>query len=471
MSVSRNNLLHTEDMPKQKSHIFTCTHCDAQFQKWTGRCLECGKWGSLEKTLEDKNAETHNTKDIPTAKTTSLADIKGKYIIRIHTNITELDRVLGTSENTKQGGIVPGSLILLGGEPGIGKSTLSLQLAISVKNTLYFSGEESIEQIKMRADRLQSSNRHDNLSSVNLSNETNIDIIASTIKKNNPPLVIVDSMQTMWNAEATGEAGSVSQIRACALTLLEIAKSSGVPIVLIGHVTKDGSVAGPKTLEHLVDTVLYLEGDRYHSYRILQAVKNRFGSTDEVGIFEMKQQGLEPVTNPSAAFLEERGDDMPGSIITCLMEGTRPILVEIQALVNKTSFGYPVRKASGFDINRLHVLVAVLQKRANLNLSQYDIHLNVVGGIRASEPATDLAVCLAIASSFKDKTGGKDLVVFGEVGLGGEVRSVKSVEKRMKEAVALGMKRVITASSKNTSNVDGIKLIHVKNIEELISKT
>ena len=278
-------------------------------------------------------------------------------------------------------------------------------------------------------------------------------------------------MQTMWNSDATGEAGSVSQIRACTVTLLEVSKSSGVPIVLIGHVTKDGTVAGPKTLEHLVDTVLYLEGDRYHSYRILRAVKNRFGSTDEVGIFEMKRHGLEGVLNPSAAFLEERGEDIPGSIVTCLMEGTRPLLVEIQALVNKTSFGYPVRKASGFDLNRLHVLVAVLQKRAKLDLGQYDIHVNVVGGMKASEPAADLAVCLAIASSFKDKAGGKNLVVFGEVGLGGEVRSVSQIEKRIKESAGLGMKKIITAKNKNVPTVKNILIMQVKNIEELITKT
>jgi len=467
-------------MTHQNSTIFACANCDAQFTKWAGRCLECGKWGSVEKARKQESKKATTDNDTPTAKTTSLADIQGKDIVRTQTNISELDRVLG-------GGIVPGSLILLGGEPGIGKSTLSLQLAASVKNTLYFSGEESIEQIKMRADRLnnlQSSfPKEKTVFNLSLSNETNIDIIASTIRKTKPAFIIVDSMQTMWNESATGEAGSVSQIRACTVTLLEAAKSSGVPIVLIGHVTKDGTVAGPKTLEHLVDTVLYLEGDRYHNYRILRAVKNRFGSTDEVGIFEMTQTGLESVANPSAAFLEERGDDMPGSIVTCLMEGTRPLLVEIQALVNKTSFGYPVRKASGFDLNRLHVLVAVLQKRAGLDLGQYDIHLNVVGGMKASEPAADLAVCLAIASSFKDKAGGKDLVVFGEVGLGGEVRSVRSVEKRVKEAVNLGMKRIITASVGASRDLPSgrdlsvqktsgdIKIIQVKNIEELIART
>ncbi|HCM54260.1 MAG TPA: DNA repair protein RadA [Candidatus Magasanikbacteria bacterium] len=452
-------------MAEKNTTIFSCTNCDAQFTKWNGRCLECGKWGTLEKAITQENNKSKNLQDLPVAKTTSLKDIAGKNIVRAQTHISELDRVLG-------GGIVPGSLTLLGGEPGIGKSTLSLQLAASIPNTLYFSGEESVEQIKLRADRLNMNDvKTHSHASLSLSNETNIDVISSTIKKLKPQLVIVDSMQTMWNADATGESGSVSQIRACTVTLLDAAKSSGMPVVLIGHVTKDGTVAGPKTLEHLVDTVLYLEGDRYHVYRILRAVKNRFGSTDEVGIFEMKSDGLFGVANPSAAFLAERGDDMPGSIITCLMEGTRPLLVEIQALVNKTSFGYPVRKASGFDINRLHVLVAVLQKRAGLDLGQYDIHLNVVGGVKATEPSVDLAVCLAIASSFKEKSGGKDLVVFGEVGLGGEVRSVRFLEKRIKEAAQLGMTRVITAASKAVPIIDGVKTVQVKNIEELIAKT
>ena len=248
----------------------------------------------------------------------------------------------------------------------------------------------------------------------------------------NPKIIVIDSIQTILNPDFDSAPGSVSQVRECAMSFLQLAKTKQISIFLIGHVTKEGAIAGPRVLEHMVDVLLFLEGDRQYQYRILRGIKNRFGSTDEVGIFEMKQHGLEPVENPSAAFLEERGEDMPGSIVTCMMEGTRPLLVEIQALVNKTSFGYPVRKASGFDLNRLHVLVAVLQKRAGLDLSQYDIHLNVVGGMKASEPAADLAVCLAIASSFKDKAGGKDLVVFGEVGLGGEVRSVRFLEKRIK---------------------------------------
>ena len=388
---------------------------------------------------------------------------------RTKTGVEELDRVLG-------GGIVPGSLILLGGEPGIGKSTLALQLALIVPNTLYISGEESVGQIKMRADRLVET--HCN-ASLRLANETNIETICATITQSKPTLAVIDSIQTIHSDDvgggapsaSSGQAGNVTQIRACTVKILGTAKANNVAIVLIGHVTKDGEVAGPKTLEHLVDTVLYFEGERYHTFRVLRATKNRFGPTDEVGIFEMKDSGLSEVKNPSAALLSERGENMPGSIVTCLMEGTRPLLVEIQALVNKTSFGYPVRKASGFDLNRLHVLVAVLQKRAGLNLAQYDIHLNVVGGLSADEPAADLAVCLAIASAYKDKALGADLCVFGEVGLGGEVRSVPHTERRIKECEKMGMKRVITHQNIKTLKLENINVMGVKNIVELIKNT
>ncbi|MBT3539233.1 DNA repair protein RadA [Candidatus Parcubacteria bacterium] len=449
-------------MSKNNSTIFTCSHCDAQFTKWAGRCLECGKWGTIDEgKVETKKSKDNDSVHTPT-KTQTLGSIEGKNVRRTTSNISELDRVLG-------GGIVPGSLILLGGEPGIGKSTLALQLAASVSPTLYISGEESVEQIKLRADRI--STKTQNFASLRLANETQVESLCATIRKEKPKMCVVDSIQTIYSDEVQGESGNINQIKACTTKLLECAKSTGTAIIIVGHVTKDGTVAGPRTLEHLVDTVLYLEGDRYHQHRILRTVKNRFGATDEVGIFEMNASGLQPVKNPSASFLEEREENIPGSVVTCLMEGTRPLLVEIQALVNKTSFGYPVRKASGFDLNRLHVLVAVLQKRAGLDLGQYDIHLNVVGGIKASEPAVDLAVCLAIASSFKDKALGSDLVVFGEVGLGGEVRSVNQTEKRIKESKGLGMKRVITNSSKQVDKLTDLKIINVKNIAELITHT
>ncbi len=448
-------------MSSKSNTIFVCSHCGAQYPKWTGRCLECGKWSTITEEQNQKTkTEKKQTAEYPPTKTQKLSDIKASDVSRIKTNISELDRVLG-------GGIVPGSLILLGGEPGIGKSTLAMQLATALNNVLYMSGEESVGQIKLRADRLPTTD-----SQLQLANEVHVETICSTIKQLKPALTVVDSIQTIYSEESTGEPGSVSQIRACTAKLMEVAKTTNTAIVIIGHVTKDGTVAGPKTLEHLVDTVLYLEGERYHAYRILRATKNRFGATDEVGIFEMKETGLEEVKNPSASFLQERGENMSGCVVTCLIEGTRPLLVEIQALINKTSFGYPVRKASGFDLNRLHVLTAVLQKRAGLNLSQYDIHLNVVGGIQADEPAVDLAVCLAIASAFKDKELGTDLVVFGEVGLGGEVRSVVQTEKRLKECEKLGMKRVIIHESiKTLEHKNTLKIIDVKNIAELIRHT
>lgn len=440
------------------SPLFSCSHCDAQYSKWAGRCLECGKWGTIEKSVT-RNKKSEGDDGVPT-KIEKLQDVKITDA-RLKTGVGEFDRVLG-------GGLVKGSFILLGGEPGIGKSTLSLQLAMMLKNVLYISGEESVSQIGMRGERIKQV-LGSAAQAPHIANETNVSSIIATIKKEKPTLTIVDSIQTIYSDDATGEPGSVSQIRACATQLLGAAKSSDTAIIVIGHVTKDGTVAGPRTLEHLVDTVLYLEGDRYHNIRMLRTVKNRFGSTDEIGMFEMDETGLKEIPNPSALLLEERGESMPGSVVTCLMEGSRPLLVEVQALVNKTSFGYPVRKASGFDLNRLHVLIAVLQKRAGLELGQYDVHVNVVGGIKAQEPAADLAVALAIASAFKDKTLGNDLAVFGEVGLGGEIRSVRFLKKRIKECEALGMKRVVTRITKSTTST--LTLVDVKNISELIAKT
>jgi len=448
-------------MPKENKTIFVCSNCDAQYEKWAGRCLECGKWGTI-KEIQNANFKMQNgdNNQYQAIETKKLNDIKSEDVRRVITDIGELDRVLG-------GGIVPGSLILLGGEPGIGKSTLTMQLAGTVINTLYISGEESVGQIKLRADRILAvQTRH--ASSLQLANETNIGNICATIEKLKPTLTIIDSIQTIYSEDIAGEPGSVSQIRACTVKLLETAKATNTAVVIIGHITKDGALAGPKTLEHLVDTVLYLEGDKFHEFRVLRAVKNRFGSVDEIGVFEMAESGLRPVQNPSLAFLEGRGEAVAGSVVTCLIEGSRPILVEIQALVSKTAFGYPVRKASGFDLNRLQVLIAVLQKRAGLNLLQYDVHLNVVGGITADEPAADLAVCLAIGSAYKDKPLGKDLVAFGEVGLGGEVRVVSQTEKRLKECENLGMKRVILHENKKTKKQENIKTVEVNNISELI---
>ncbi len=441
---------------KHPSLIFACSHCDAQYSKWTGRCLTCGQWGTIaESKVESTKPNINQTILSAPLDVTALSAIRPGKTMRINTGILELDRVLG-------GGLVPGSFILIGGEPGIGKSTLAMQLAGAIPKTLYISGEESVEQIKLRADRLGKTLDCD------VANATSVESIIATILKNKPTLTVIDSIQTVASDDVPGEAGSVNQVRASAVKLMECAKQSGTAIVIIGHVTKDGMVAGPKTLEHLVDTVLSFEGDEHHATRILRAIKNRFGSIDEIGVFEMVDSGLREVPNPSERLLISRGEAMPGSILTCLMEGSRPLLVEIQALVNKTVFGYPVRKASGFDLNRLHVLTAVLQKRAGINLAQYDIHINVVGGIIADEPAADMAVCLAIASAYKDKMLGNDLVVFGEVGLGGEVRSVPHTDKRIKETIDRGLKRVIAAPIKNDVK---IKIIPVRNIQELITHT
>ena len=445
------------DMAKNKT-IFSCTNCDAQSPQWSGRCLDCGKWGTVEERSMINDQRSNSSIISPSIKTTKLKSIKQKDIARTTTTMSELDRVLG-------GGLVKGSLVLLGGEPGIGKSTLSIQIAAALPS-LYISGEESIEQIKMRADRLGLTS-----DTLELANEMDIHAICATMIAKKPGIVIIDSIQTIQDATVSGTQGSPAQVRTCTGHLMETAKKHGITTIIIGHVTKDGSVAGPKTLEHLVDTVLYLGGDRFHSYRMLRTAKNRFGPTDEVGIFDMTPTGLKDVNNASEAFLQEREEGASGSVITCLMEGTRPVLIEVQALVNKTSFGYPVRKASGFDLNRLHVLAAVLEKRAKLNLGDYDIHINVVGGIKANEPAADLAVCLAIASSYKDKALGNDLVVFGEVGLSGEVRKIQYAEKRIKESKQLGIKRAIISSHEKVSDVKDMKLITVKNIAELIMKT
>ena len=440
----------------KKSPQFSCSHCDTQYQKWSGRCLECGKWGTVQQRA---GSDTQNPANLsPPGKTTTLSDVSQAAVQRTKTKISELDRVLG-------GGLVPGSLLLLGGAPGIGKSTIALQLASALPSVLYCCGEESAQQIGMRAQRLQAK-----ADTISFLESTSAETICATIANQKPKLAIIDSIQTVRSTEAAGEPGNTTQMRACTAQLLAAAKSGQTAILIVGHVTKDGSVAGPRTLEHMVDTVLYLEGDRFHQYRLLRAVKNRFGSTDEVGMFSMTERGLEQVTNPSAAFIEQRGDAVPGSVLTCLMEGTRPLLVEIQALVTKTAFGYPARKASGFDNNRLQILTAILQKRSGLALENYDIHLNVAGGIRAQEPAADLGVCLAIASAYKDKTLSKELVAFGEVGLGGEVRPVSHTEKRIKECEQLGMKKIIIPTQKSTSS-SSITITPVKNLQDLIAKT
>ncbi len=460
MPASKNSGTSKISPMKKPDSFFSCSHCGAQFTKWVGRCLECGKWGTIQEDSEPEVVPKKNTAS-PTAKpieTTTLKNIVSSGATHRSTNIPEVDRVLG-------GGIVRGSFILLGGEPGVGKSTLALQLAGNIQNTLYVSGEESLEQIKIRANRLGIKSE-----TLELGNETDIDRVIATAKKKQPALLVVDSIQTIYSGEVESEPGSVLQIRASGAKLMDFAKSSGVPVVIIGQVTKDGNMAGPKMLEHIVDTVLYLEGDRRGLYRLLRATKHRFGSTDEVGVFTMEIGGLTEVKNPSAAFLAERDAHAPpGSVVTCLMEGTRPLLVEIQALVTKTAFGYPVRKANGFDLNRLHLLIAVLQKRVGLNLEQYDVHVNVVGGITADEPAADLAVALAIGSAYKDHELGADLVAFGEIGLSGEIRPVPQLEKRLKEATQLGFKRAATRLPQSfTKSPKEITILNQKNIASFL---
>nr|MBD3359306.1 DNA repair protein RadA [Candidatus Buchananbacteria bacterium] len=442
-------------MPKQNSIIYNCTKCGAQSAKWTGRCIECGSWGTmLQELSENQSADKRKIK----IDKNQLIDFQKKQpenFSRLQTQISEFDRVVGN-------GLVLGSLTLLGGEPGIGKSTLILQISQQIKQpVLYASGEESASQIKMRIDRLKLP-----LQNLKFLATNNIEKIIAFAIEEKPSLLIIDSIQTLYSNELPSEAGSVNQVRICTVKLLEIAKKHNLSIIIIGHVTKDGQVAGPKSLEHLVDTVLYLEGSKTDNYRLLRCVKNRFGSTNELGIFDMTGQGLIEVKNPSELFFSQKQEPISGSAITCIMEGSRPFLIEIQALVSKTLFGYPQRKTAGFDLNRLQMLIAVLIKRADTPLVNQDTHLNIVGGLKITETAPDLAVCLAIISSLKNKIILPDTLILGEVGLGGEIRPVYQIDKRIEEAQKLKFKNIITPVIK--TNKSG--LIMVKNINEAIKQ-
>jgi DNA repair protein RadA/Sms len=408
---------------------FVCQMCAARYTRWMGKCEQCGAWNSLAEEVVGATRLPGKTRAASSLNPTALGDVVTSDLPRITSGIGEFDQVLG-------GGIVQGSVMLLSGDPGIGKSTLVLQIAANLAQqagVLYVSGEESATQIKMRAERLKLE-----ASGLDLLTETNVDAIAATIEAGSYKLVIIDSIQTMAVEVLTGAPGTVGQITASAQVFQDIAKRQNIAMLIIGHVTKEGNIAGPKILEHLVDVVLYLEGERYGSFKALRGIKNRFGSTSEVGIFEMAEAGLIPVKNPSAALLAERLVGA-GSVVLATLEGTRPLLVEIQALVTPTSFGYPKRTSVGFDLNRLNLLVAVLSKRAGINLSSSDIYVNVVGGLRVSEPAADLAIILSIASAFSDTPVPAGLVAFGEVGLSGEVRSVSQVSKRLSEAKKLGL--------------------------------
>lgn len=437
-------------MAKSRS-VFVCQNCGASYPKWTGRCENCGEWNSLVEQVAEttgKSAVARSSGAILKPQTMSSIP-KDDSASRLSTGIADLDDVLG-------GGILLGGVVLLAGQPGIGKSTLLLQTTAHIaKSTpvLYVSGEESASQVKLRAERL-GANDSEQLSFVA---STSADDIAATIRSGAYKLVVIDSVQTLTLGEITSAPGSVSQITNSSNVIIQAAKSANAAVVLVGHVTKEGSIAGPKVLEHLVDVVLQFEGDRYGGFKVVRAVKNRYGSTSEAAIFEMNEQGLTVVENPSAALLAER-QNADGSVVLATLEGTRPLLVEIQALVNTTNFGYPKRTASGFDLNRLNLLVAVLERRTKLNLSDKDIYINVVGGLKLSDPAADLAVCMAIASAAAGRRLDDGLVVFGEVGLGGEIRSAIGAPRRIDEAKKLGFTRAIApATGKKNSFVTGVK--------------
>ena len=449
-------------MAKAKT-IFVCNECGYESAKWLGKCPACNEWNSFveEKIQNTKDSLVVSAEGKKVNKPMALNSVEGKESFRTSTGFGELDRVLG-------GGIVKGSLILVGGEPGIGKSTLILQLCDKVQGegkVLYVSGEESAEQIKLRADRLNIKN--DNIMFLG---ETDIDNVQASILEINPKLVIVDSIQTMYSDEITSAAGTVSQVREITARIMKICKSNNITTIIIGHVTKEGNIAGPRVLEHMVDTVLYIEGERYFSYRILRSVKNRFGSTNEIGMFEMQNEGMMEISNPSQILISEREENTPGSVVVASMEGSRPLLIELQALTSTTVFGFPRRTANGFDGNRLTLLRAVLEKRAHMNLSNQDIYLNVVSGIKVSEPAVDLAVVLSVASSYKNVSIPKDLVAIGEVGLTGEIRSVNFIEKRLKEVEKLGFKTCIIPESNKKLLKEDFKLdiIGMKNVNEAI---
>jgi len=435
--------------------LFTCANCDAQFVKWQGRCNECGQWG----TIIQAETTSNNQPIVAPATIVNLAELSGEDgFTRLETGTEEIDRVFG-------GGIVSGSLTLLAGEPGIGKSTLVAQIANQLNKDykiLYASGEESLPQVKLRLERLNC-----DLKKFNFVSDTDVDKIASAVEKTNPNLVIIDSIQTVHTNLIPGEAGSINQIRASAVRFLEVAKRRNIAFIVIGHITKDGSVAGPKSLEHLVDTVLYLEQETARGYQLLRASKNRFGSTNELGIFEMTGSGFSPVKNPSAAFLEHDNNQTSGSVISCIIEGTRPFLVEIQALVTKTVFGYPVRKASGFDLNRLQVLIAVINKRTKINLSAQDIIVNIVGGLKVEDPGIDAAICAAIISSNLDKPIKNKQAILGEIGLGGEIRGISKANMRLKELSKLGFKSVLCPKVEQVSKE--IAITNIKNLNELVA--
>ncbi len=459
-------------MSEKIKTIYECQNCGAQFPKWSGRCLECGQWGTLKEDIkDDKKIANQAMTKIISSEIVDLSKIKDIETVRLESGISEIDRVLG-------GGLISGSVILLSGEPGVGKSTILAQLANllvnnnkSLNEVLYISGEESAGQVKLRLERLNC-----NLNNFKFISETNLEKIISSAIKQKPAMLIVDSIQTIYSATVLGEAGGISQIRTVAVKFMELAKKYNIPVFLIGHITKDGQVAGPKSLEHIVDVVLYLENDGRGGHCVLRSIKNRFGSVNEIGILEMTGSGFVEVKNPSASFLE--GDlslSFPGSVFSCVIEGHRPFLINIQALVSHTVFGYPQRKASGFDLNRLQVLSAVISKKQKLNLTSQDIILNIVGGFKTNDPALDLAVALAIVSSFLNKKLSDKTAVLGELGLGGELRPVAYLDMRLREIEKMGFETVILGELINLedkkriiANFKKINFIFVKTLSEAI---
>ena len=457
-------------MAKGKKTVFFCQNCGHEESKWLGQCPACKEWNTF---VEERVTVTKGTTSQKTeagrngaSAPVTLSSVTADEDERIRTGIGELDRVLG-------GGIVQGSLVLVGGDPGIGKSTLLLQVCQKLsdmeKKVLYISGEESLKQIKLRADRMGKFSDH-----LYLLCETNLDLIRQTIEKEKPDIVVIDSIQTMYNEEVTSAPGSVSQVRESTNDLMQLAKGMNIAVFIVGHVTKEGTVAGPRVLEHMVDTVLYFEGDRHASYRILRGVKNRFGSTNEIGVFEMRREGLTEVENPSEFMLSGRPQNASGSVVACALEGTRPILMEIQALVCRSNFGMPRRTAAGLDYNRVNLLMAVLEKRSGLPLSNYDAYVNIAGGIRMNEPAADLGIVLAIASSYKNRAVPEDTIVFGEVGLSGEVRAVSMPEQRVAEARKLGFKTCIIPEVSLKSLGEpldklGISVVGVRSVNQVIN--
>jgi DNA repair protein RadA/Sms len=447
--------------------MFVCQQCGSEQPKWTGRCPDCGEWNTFVETVTSTATPTSALTASTRAegmgnRPTPITQVRSEDFGRIRVPGEEFNRVLG-------GGIVQGSLVLIGGEPGIGKSTVLLQLASELalwgeRPVLYVSGEESPQQIKLRASRLDL-----NPERLLLLSETDLEAVLAQIDGTQPGLVIIDSIQTMFMPDLTSAAGSVSQVRECTARLMRLAKMRNIPMFLVGHVTKEGAIAGPRVLEHMVDVVLYLEGDRFHQYRLLRGVKNRFGSTNEVGVFEMGNEGMIEITNPSAAFLAERSNGAPGASIAVTLEGTRPILVEVQALTSTTNYGMPRRTANGIDLNRLLMLAAVLSKRVGMGLSNEDIYVNIVGGLKINEPAVDLAVAVAVASSYRDVPVSPELVTIGEVGLSGELRTVGQLDRRLSEAAKLGFTRAIYPPTVRKPQLpNGLKGLSVATVQEAI---